>query len=239
MISIYSKNFAKKNGIRNPIVKFIILFVFMMIAIPILFLNFLPLIGIIVSFLCLILFIYLLIKTGTSYAKMFIAYVSNNNELYRIRCLRNGVEYAIAGKAIHMVLDNITKDNFSIGTAFEITGGATMMYTMNQSFKFMQNPDLIMEIIKNSPNINGFEVIKIKKINSFKEEKQKYILNCNFIIETTNKEYVKRKIIIYKCYNNLDKIRETITNIINHPIDKFNYDKQKENTSLSFEERKE
>ena len=165
----YSKEVAKKNGIRLPIIELVLLTVGFIIWIIV---NAMMLESGTLFTISIIIFMTLLIYysliLGLRMRNRMTGYATDTNgRIFKAMTVNNGQGLYFGGVAAGGLIDQIAGNDSGIGESLGgAVGAAAQFYAMNRSAKYMSHPEIVAKIVESAPNITGAEVFEILKVHS-------------------------------------------------------------------------
>lgn len=200
----YSKDVAKKNGNRLPILELVLLTIIFMIWLvmsAILFETMAPFIISMIIFFILLIY-YSIILGIRMHNKMTGFATDTNGRIYKAMTVNNGQGLYFGGVAAGGLLDQLIGSDSGIGENLGgAVGAAAQFYSMNRSAKIMSHPEIVAKMVESAPNITGAEVFEILNVYSITDKRKSIKINCDYKILRTNKIKNKKNITIEKSYN--------------------------------------
>lgn len=209
----YSKDTAKKNGNRLPVLEIVLLtiiFIAVIIASAILFETMTILVISMIIFM--ILLIYYSILLGLRMRSRMVGYaLDNNGRIFKAMAMNNGQGLYFGGVAVGGLIDQMIQNDSSLG---ESLGGAVgafaQFYAMNRSAKYMSHPEIVAQMVEQAPNITGAEVYEILNVYSIVEKKKSIKVNCDYTVIRTNKIKYRKNMTIEKSYKMYEDLIEAL-----------------------------
>lgn len=210
----YSKDIAKKNGNKLPILELVLITIIFTVAIialtatltdsAILFtLMMIAFIGLIVYFSIIL---GLRLRTRmTGYA------TTDDGRIFKAMTVNNGQGLYLGGLAAGSMIDQLAGSSKEIGRDLGgAVGAAAQFYAMNKSAQYMSHPEIIAMMVEKAPNITGAEVWEILKIHNIVEGKKSYKITCDYKILRTDKVKYGKKISIEKSFNMYEQLIQAL-----------------------------
>lgn len=205
----YSKEVAKKNGIRLPIIELVLLTVGFIIWIIV---NAMMLESGTLFTISIIIFMTLLIYysliLGLRMRNRMTGYATDTNgRIFKVMTVNNGQGLYFGGVAAGGLIDQIAGNDSGIGESLGgAVGAAAQFYAMNRSAKYMSHPEIVAKIVESAPNITGAEVFEILKVHSITDHGKTVKVNCDYKILRTNKIKYAKNLTIEKAFNMFDDL---------------------------------
>ena len=205
----YSKEVAKKNGIRLPIIELVLLTVGFIIWIIV---NAMMLESGTLFTISIIIFMTLLIYysliLGLRMSNRMTGYATDTNgRIFKAMTVNNGQGLYFGGVAAGGLIDQIAGNDSGIGESLGgAVGAAAQFYAMNRSAKYMSHPEIVAKIVESAPNITGAEVFEILKVHSITDRGKTVKVNCDYKILRTNKIKYAKNLTIEKAFNMFDDL---------------------------------
>ncbi|HIS91233.1 MAG TPA: hypothetical protein IAC20_06240 [Candidatus Faecisoma merdavium] len=205
----YSKEVAKKNGIRLPIIELVLLTVGFIIWIIV---NAMMLESGTLFTISIIIFMTLLIYysliLGLRMRNRMTGYATDTNgRIFKAMTVNNGQGLYFGGVAAGGLIDQIAGNDSGIGESLGgAVGAAAQFYAMNRSAKYMSHPEIVAKIVESAPNITGAEVFEILKVHSITDQGKTVKVNCDYKILRTNKIKYAKNLTIEKAFNMFDDL---------------------------------
>lgn len=205
----YSKEVAKKNGIRLPIIELVLLTVGFIIWIIV---NAMMLESGTLFTISIIIFMTLLIYysliLGLRMRNRMTGYATDTNgRIFKVMTVNNGQGLYFGGVAAGGLIDQIAGNDSGIGESLGgAVGAAAQFYAMNRSAKYMSHPEIVAKIVESAPNITGAEVFEILKVHSITDQGKTVKVNCDYKILRTNKIKYAKNLTIEKAFNMFDDL---------------------------------
>ena len=205
----YSKEVAKKNGIRLPIIELVLLTVGFIIWIIV---NAMMLESGTLFTISIIIFMTLLIYysliLGLRMRNRMTGYATDTNgRIFKAMTVNNGQGLYFGGVAAGGLIDQIAGNDSGIGESLGgAVGAAAQFYAMNRSAKYMSHPEIVAKIVESAPNITGAEVFEILKVHSITDRGKTVKVNCDYKILRTNKIKYAKNLTIEKAFNMFDDL---------------------------------
>jgi len=205
----YSKEVAKKNGIRLPIIELVLLtvvFIIWMIVSAMIFESMILFTISIIIFMTLL--IYYSVILGLRLRNRMTGYATDTNgRIFKVMTVNNGQGLYFGGVAAGGLIDQIAGNDSGIGESLGgAVGAAAQFYAMNRSAKYMSHPEIVAKIVESAPNITGAEVFEILKVHSITDQGKTVKVNCDYKILRTNKIKYAKNLTIEKAFNMFDDL---------------------------------
>ena len=214
----YSKDVARKNGNKLPILQIVLTTILGIIALVVLAIATIDTeasLGIIFlfTFVWLGIIIYYSVIFGIKMRNRMVGYATDiNGRIFKAMAINNGRGLYLGGVAAGGLIDKIAGNNSNVGKNLGgAVGAAAQMYSMNRSANYMSQPEIISKIVESAPNISGAEVIEILKVYSIVDRKKSVKINCDYKVLRNNKIKYAKNLTIEKSYN----MFEDLINILN------------------------
>lgn len=205
----YSKEVAKKNGIRLPIIELVLLtvgfIIWVIVSAMMLESGTLFTISIIIF---MTLLIYYSLILGLRMRNRMTGYATDTNgRIFKAMTVNNGQGLYFGGVAAGGLIDQIAGNDSGIGESLGgAVGAAAQFYAMNRSAKYMSHPEIVAKIVESAPNITGAEVFEILKVHSITDRGKTVKVNCDYKILRTNKIKYAKNLTIEKAFNMFDDL---------------------------------
>lgn len=205
----YSKEVAKKNGIRLPIIELVLLtvgfIIWIIVSAMMLESGTLFTISIIIF---MTLLIYYSLILGLRMRNRMTGYATDTNgRIFKAMTVNNGQGLYFGGVAAGGLIDQIAGNDSGIGESLGgAVGAAAQFYAMNRSAKYMSHPEIVAKIVESAPNITGAEVFEILKVHSITDRGKTVKVNCDYKILRTNKIKYAKNLTIEKAFNMFDDL---------------------------------
>ena len=210
----YSKEVAKQNGNRLPILELVGVFILFMVIIigtaiavdytagliPILVILF-------VGLIC-----YFSIVLGLRLRTRMTGWATTeDNRIFKAMTINNGQGLFIGGLAAGSMVDQLTKNASDIGSNIGgALGAAGQFYAMNRQAEYMSHPEIVAKMVESAPKITGAIVTEILKVHSITSGKHSVKVNCDYKIVNSDKVKYNKNVIIEKSYNQFDDLMNMI-----------------------------
>ena len=221
-IFCYSDEEAKRNGNSVSIGKMILQVIGMVIVIMIVMFVCVqnsddmesPILLLLILFGFLTWVIYFAIKFSLKFRSQLMGFATDtNNNVYCVTKLNNGEEFVIGGMAAGEIIDSVLKNSNSFaGNMAQGLGAAMTMYSLNNSAKIMQNPEIIAKMVECANTTTGAEVRQILKVYSYTKNSHSVKIRCDYKIMRTGKIVYNKNITIYKSFNCFNDLMNIILN---------------------------
>lgn len=208
----YSKEVAKKNGNRLPVLELILSLVLGMVGLISFIIITIDKINSTIITLLLFAWMALLIYYGIvfilrSKSRMTGYATDTEGRIYKVMSMNNGQGLYFGGVAAGGMIDQLAKNNSRLGESLGgAIGAATELHSMNKSAKYMSNPEIIAKMVESAPNITGGEVLEILKVYSIVDRKKSVKIKCDYRILRTNLIRYNTNIIVEKSFNMFDDL---------------------------------
>lgn len=205
----YSKDVAKKNGIRLPILELILLtvvFIVWFIVSAMLFESMIPFTISMIVFMTLV--IYYSILLGLRMRSRMTGYATDTNgRIFKAMTVNNGQGLYFGGVAAGGLIDQLAGSDSNIGESLGgAVGTAAQFYAMNRSAKYMSNPEIVAKMVESAPNIIGAEVFEILKVYDIVNRNKSIKVKCDYKVLRTNKVKYGKNLTIEKSFNMFDDL---------------------------------
>lgn len=206
----YSKDIAKQNGNKLPILQIVLTTIIFIIAIILLAVirvdNFVFFMLMMFAFIGLI--IYFSIILGLRMRTRMTGWATTSDgRIFKAMTVNNGQGLYFGGLAAGNLIDQISgNDNNIGGNVGGAIGAAAQFYSMNRSAQYMSHPEIIAKMVEEAPNITGAEVFEILKVHSITSGKHSVKINCDYRIIRTGKIKYNKNMSIEKSFNQFDDL---------------------------------
>lgn len=205
----YSKEVAKKNGIRLPIIELVLLtvvFIIWMIVSAMMFESMILFTISIIIFMTLL--IYYSVILGLRLRNRMTGYATDTNgRIFKAMTVNNGQGLYFGGAAVGGLIDQLAGNDSGVGQDLGgAVGAAAQLYAMNRSANYMSHPEIVAKIVESAPNITGAEVFEILKVHSITDQGKTVKVNCDYKILRTNKIKYAKNLTIEKAFNMFDDL---------------------------------
>lgn len=210
----YSKEIAKQNGNKLPILHLILLTIIFIVGIIVTAIastnSFAIFMIMIVVFMVLLIY-YSVILGLRLRTRMSGWATTNDGRIFKVMTINNGQGLYFGGLAAGKMVDQLADNNSITGQNVGGTlGAAAQFYSMNRSAKYMSHPEIIAKMVEEAPNITGAEVCEILKVYSITNRNQSVKINCDYKIIRTGKIKYNKNMSIEKSYNQFDELMDII-----------------------------
>lgn len=208
----YSKDIAKKNGNKLPILQLVLTTIIGMIALILLAAlmgsEFNEALFMLVIFLWIGVIIYYSVLLGIRMRSRMTGYATDmNGRIFRAMTVNNGQGLYFGGVAAGGLIDQLAGSDSGIGESLGGTVGAiAQFYAMNRSAKYMSHPEIVAKMVESAPNITGAEVFEILKVYDIVNKSKLIKVKCDYKILRTNKIKYRRTLTIEKSFNMFDDL---------------------------------
>jgi len=205
----YSKEVAKKNGIRLPILELVLLtviFIVWIIVSAMMFESMIPFTISMIIFMTLL--IYYSVILGLRLRNRMTGYATDTNgRIFKAMTVNNGQGLYFGGVAAGGLIDQLAGSDSGIGESLGgAVGAAAQFYAMNRSANYMSHPEIVAKMVESAPNITGAEVFEILKVHSITDKGKTVKVNCDYKILRTNKIKYAKNLTIEKAFNMFDDL---------------------------------
>jgi len=205
----YSKEVAKKNGIRLPILELVLLtvvFIVWIIVSAMMFESMIPFTISMIVFMTLL--IYYSVILGLRMRNRMTGYATDTNgRIFKAMTVNNGQGLYFGGAAAGGLIDQLAGNDSNIGRDLGgAIGAAATFYSMNRSAQYMSHPEIVAKMVEEAPNITGAEVYEILKVYSITDKGKTVKVNCDYKILRTNKIKYAKNLTIEKAFNMFDDL---------------------------------
>lgn len=205
----YSKEVAKKNGIRLPILELVLLTVIFIVWITVIAIMFESMIPFTISMIIFMtLLIYYSVVLGLRMRNRMTGYATDTNgRIFKAMTVNNGQGLYFGGVAAGGLIDQLASSDSGIGESLGgAVGAAAQFYAMNRSANYMSHPEIVAKMVESAPNITGAEVFEILKVHSITDKGKSIKVNCDYKILRTNKIKYAKNLTIEKAFNMFDDL---------------------------------
>lgn len=212
----YSKEVAKQNGNKLPILALILSTILGMVA----FVGLAVIMGdsfdgvmfTLVFIVWLSLIIYYSIILGLRLRSRMTGYATDiEGRIFKAMTINNGQGLYFGGVAAGGMIDQLVGNDSSIGESLGgAVGAATQFYSMNRSAKYMSHPEIVAKMVESAPNITGAEVIEILKVYSIINKKKSIKIKCDYRNLRNNKIKYNKSLVIEKSFNMFDDLANAL-----------------------------
>lgn len=205
----YSKEVAKKNGIRLPILELVLLtviFIVWIIVSAMMFESMIPFTISMIVFMTLL--IYYSVILGLRMRNRMTGYATDTNgRIFKAMTVNNGQGLYFGGAAAGGLIDQLAGNDSNLGRDLGgAIGAAAQFYAMNRSANYMSHPEIVAKMVESAPNITGAEVYEILKVYSITDKGKTVKVNCDYKILRTNKIKYAKNLTIEKAFNMFDDL---------------------------------
>lgn len=212
----YSKEVAKQNGNKLPILALILSTILGMVA----FVGLAVIMGdsfdgimfTLVFIVWLSLIIYYSIILGLRLRSRMTGYVTDTEgRIFKAMTINNGQGLYFGGVAAGGMIDQLVGNDSSLGESLGgAVGAAAQFYSMNRSAKYMSHPEIVAKMVESAPNITGAEVIEILKVYSIINKKKSIKIKCDYRNLRNNKIKYNKSLVIEKSFNMFDDLANAL-----------------------------
>ncbi len=218
----YSKEVAKQNGNKLPILALILSII----------LGIFALVGIVViegdnfngeiltsasiawifSIAWTFLITYFGIILGLRLRSRMTGYATDEEgRIFKAMIINNGQGLYFGGVAAGGMIDQLVGNDSSLGESLGgVVGAAAQFYSMNRSAKYMSHPEIVAKMVESAPNITGAEVIEILKVYSIINKKKSIKIKCDYRNLRNNKIKCNKSLVIEKSFNMFDDLANAL-----------------------------
>ena len=212
----YSKEVAKQNGNKLPILTLILSTILGMVA----FVGLAVIMGdsfngvmftlVFIAWLSLI--IYYSIILGLRLRSRMTGYATDTEgRIFKAMTINNGQGLYFGGVAAGGMIDQLVGNDSSLGESLGgAVGAAAQFYSMNRSAKYMSHPEIVAKMVESAPNITGAEVIEILKVYSIINKKKSIKIKCDYRNLRNNKIKYNKSLVIEKSFNMFDDLANAL-----------------------------
>ena len=206
----YSKEVAKQNGNKLPILALILTMLLGIVATIILLeimedsFNY----AFIIFFITwLSLIIYYSINLGLRIKSQMTGYATDTEgRIFKAMAMNTGQGLYFGGVATGGMIDQLVGNDSNLGESLGgAVGAVAQFYSVNKSAKYMRNPEIVAKMIEQAPNITGAEVIEILRVYSIIKKKSIKI-KCDYRNLRNNKIKYNKTLVIEKSFNMFDDL---------------------------------
>jgi len=208
----YSKEVAKQNGNKLPILQLILTTVIGMIAFIVLAIamgsEFNFILFMLVLFGWMGILIYYSIVLGIRMRTRMTGYATDTTgRIFKAMTVNNGQGLYFGGAAAGGLIDQLAGSDSGLGRNLGgAVGAAALFYAMNRSAQYMSHPEIVAKMVECAPNITGAEVFEILKVHSIIDKGKSVKINCDYKILRTNKIKYAKNLTIEKSFNMFDDL---------------------------------
>jgi len=208
----YSKEVAKQNGNKLPILQLILTTVIGMIAFIVLAIamgsEFNFILFMLVLFGWMGILIYYSIVLGIRMRTRMTGYATDTTgRIFKAMTVNNGQGLYFGGAAAGGLIDQLAGSDSGLGRNLGgAVGAAAQFYAMNRSAQYMSHPEIVAKMVECAPNITGAEVFEILKVHSIIDKGKSVKINCDYKILRTNKIKYAKNLTIEKSFNMFDDL---------------------------------
>lgn len=211
----YSKEIAKKNGNKLPILALVLSTILGITAfISVVIMNkFNGIIFAIIFIAWLSLIIYYSIILMLRLVSRMTAYATDTEgRIFKTIAMNDGQGLYFGGVAAGGMIDQFAGNDSNPGESLGgAVGAAAQFYSMNESAKYMSHPEIVAKMVESAPNITGAVVIEILKVYSITNRKKSVKIKCDCKNLVNNKIKYNKNLVIEKSFNMFDDL----ANILN------------------------
>ena len=210
----YSKDVAKQNGNKLPILQIVlttVIFIVAIIAIAVVIADNMGLFMLIMfAFIGLIIYFSIILGLRLR-ARMTGWATTNDGRIFKAMTVNNGQGLYFGGAAAGGLVDQLAGNNNNIGRDLGgAVGAAAQFYSMNKSAQYMSHPEIVAKMVEDAPNVTGAEVWEILKVHSITNKNHSVKINCDYRIVRTGKIKYNKNMSIEKSYNQFDELMNCI-----------------------------
>lgn len=209
----YSKDIAKQNGNKLPILQLVLTTIIFIVAIIVLAVTLTDSMGLlfIMMFAFISLIIYFSIILGLRLRTRMTGWATTTDgRIFKAMAMNNGQGLYFGGAGAGGLVDQLVGNSNNIGRDIGGAVGATaQFYAMNRSAQYMSHPEIVAKMVENAPNVTGAEIYEILKIHSIIDGKHSIKLNCDYRIVRTGKIKYNKNMSVEKSYNQFNDLVNT------------------------------
>lgn len=209
----YSKDIAKQNGNKLPILQLVLTTVIFIVAIIALAVTLTDSMGLffIMMFAFFGLIIYFSIILGLRLRTRMTGWATTTDgRIFKAMAMNNGQGLYFGGVAAGGLVDQLAGNSNNIGRNIGgAVGAAAQFYSMNRSAQYMSHPEIIAKMVEEAPNVTGAEIYEILKVHSINDGKHSIKMNCDYRIIRTGKIKYNKNMTVEKSYNQFNDLVNT------------------------------
>ena len=208
----YSKEVAKQNGNKLPILAWILSIILGMVVFVGLYTimgdNFNGVIFALTFIAYLSLIIYYSMLLGLRLRSRMTGYATDaEGRIFKAITINNGQGLYFGGVAAGGMIDQLVGNDSSLGESLGgAVGAVAQFYSINRSAKYMSHPEIVAKMVEAAPNITGAEVIEILKVYSIINRKKSIKIKCDYRNLRNNKIKYNKNLVIEKSFNMFDDL---------------------------------
>lgn len=203
----YSKEVAKRNGNKLPILELVLITILGIVA----FVGLAIFTGdefnlgllMLVMFIWIGILIYYSVILGLRMRSRMTGYATTSDgRIFKAMTVNNGQGLYLGGVAIGGLIDQLADNSSNVGESLGgAIGAAAQFYAMNRSAQYMSHPEIVAKMVESAPNITGAEVFEILKVHSIINKGKSIKINCDYKVLRTNKIKYGKNLTIEKSFN--------------------------------------
>ena len=209
----FSKDVAKQNGNKLPILQLIfstIFFIFAFIVLAVVSDSAALFAIMMIAFIVVIVY-YSVILGLRMRTRMSGWATTTDGRIFKAVAMNNGQGLYFGGLAAGSLIDQVAGSSNNIGRdAGGALGAAAQFYSMNRSAQYMSHPEIIAKMVEDAPNITGAEVFEILGVHSITNNSHSVKINCDYRIVRTGKIKYNKNMSIEKSFNQMDDLVNTL-----------------------------
>lgn len=210
----YSKDVAKQNGNKLPILHLVlttIIFIVAIIALAVVIADNAGLF-VLMMFAFIGLIVYFSIILGLRLRTRMSGWATTNDgRIFKAMTVNNGQGLYFGGLAAGGLIDQVAGNSNNAGRNLGgAVGAAAQFYSMNKSAQYMSHPEIIAKMVEEAPNVTGAEVWEVLKVHSVTNKNHSVKINCDYKIVRTGKIKYNKNMSIEKSYNQFDELMNCI-----------------------------
>lgn len=210
----YSKDVAKQNGNKLPILHLVlttIIFIVAIIALAVVIADNAGLF-VLMMFAFIGLIVYFSIILGLRLRTRMSGWATTNDgRIFKAMTVNNGQGLYFGGLAAGGLIDQVAGNSNNAGRNLGgAVGAAAQFYSMNKSAQYMSHPEIIAKMVEEAPNVTGAEVWEVLKVHSVTNKNHSVKINCDYRIVRTGKIKYNKNMSIEKSYNQFDELMNCI-----------------------------
>lgn len=209
----YSKDIAKQNGNKLPILQIVLSTVLFIVAIMVLAITLTDSMGLfmLMMFAFMGVIIYYSVVLGLRLRTRMTGWAtSSDGRIFKAFYVNNGSGLYFGGVAAGGLVDQLAGNNSNLGRDLGgAVGAAAQFYSMNKAAQYMSHPEIIAKIVEDAPNVTGAEVYEILKVHSITDSKHSVKLVCDYRIARTGKVKYNKKMSVEKSFNQFNDLVNT------------------------------
>lgn len=125
-----------------------------------------------------------------------------DGRIYQAVTLNNGQGLYVGGLAVGGMVDRLVGNDSSLGENLGgAIGAAAQFYSINKSAEYMSHPEIVAKMVESAPNITGAEVFEILKVYSIINRKKSIKIKCDYRNLRFEKIRYNKTLVIEKSFN--------------------------------------